>query len=198
MRVPTQSQSNYLPLEDEIIDHASFLRVFFYLKADVTAIDITTMPVPFGFSVGDFFTLTQLIAKVIRALGDSRGSEHEYQSLVQKLLSLLRAIHLAEETALRCASAHSQDHSLSAPLNGIAREREICCKLIEDFLARSEKYTVPFIHKFGGAKAFKKITWLFHSKDVSDLERDLRAHTDAIHIYICGMGLYVYYAVSLV
>lgn len=146
----------------------------------------------FGFSAGDFLALTHLIFNVSKALSDSAGSQAEYQGLIQTLLSLLRTINAAEETALRCSldSAASQDPSFLAPLNAITREREICHKLIEDFMAKSEKYTASFIHGTGRAKAIKKLTWrLFHADDVQNLERKLRVHVDAIQFYNCSLGL---------
>ena len=146
----------------------------------------------FGFSAGDFFALTQLIFKTTKALSDSAGSKAEYQGLIQTLLSLLRSINSAEELALRCSlgSADALDPNFVAPLNAIAREREICQKLIETFLVKSEKYTASFIHGSGRAKAIKKLTWrLYHADDVQILERELSIHVDAIQFYACGLGL---------
>jgi hypothetical protein len=146
----------------------------------------------FGFSAGDFFALTQLIFDVSKALSDSAGSKAEYQGLVQTLLSLLRSINSAEELALRCSlgSAAALEPSFVAPLNAIAREREICHKLIEAFMVKSEKYTASFIHGAGRAKAIKKLTWrLFHADDIQNLERELSVHVDAIQFYACGLGL---------
>ncbi|KAK2755116.1 hypothetical protein FQN54_006645 [Arachnomyces sp. PD_36] len=149
------------------------------------------MPVPFGFSASDVFALTQLIFKVSKALSDSRGSQTEYNALLQMLLSLHRAINMTEEFALQTSlsSTARDDPLIFAPLNGIISHRNECHKLIENFMNKSEKYTASFVHGTGRAKALKKITWcLFHEKDVEKLERELRVHVEAIQLYNSHLG----------
>ncbi len=46
------------------------------------------MPLPFGFGVGDFIAVVELITKVSKALKDSGGAASEYQDVVQELESL--------------------------------------------------------------------------------------------------------------
>lgn len=152
---------------------------------------------PFG---GSVTALTQLIVKVTKALSDSQGAQAEYQGLVQTLVSLLKTINTAEEMTLqlklqrpsRCAATSKQalELSMTGALHGIAREREICHKLIEDFMFKSREYTHSLIHGGGKAKALKMITWtLFHKGDVERLERKLKTHMEAIQFFMFTLGL---------
>ena len=64
------------------------------------------MPVPIGFSVGDFIAVIGLITKVGKALKDSGGAASEYQDVVQELesfqtvLQSLGALPLKEQAGI--------------------------------------------------------------------------------------------------
>ncbi|OCK82307.1 hypothetical protein K432DRAFT_226058 [Lepidopterella palustris CBS 459.81] len=66
------------------------------------------MPVPFGFSAGDFVNAIQLLTKVAKALKDSGGACDEYQSLTKELHLLL--VVLEELSRLPPAGPASQNH----------------------------------------------------------------------------------------
>jgi hypothetical protein len=52
------------------------------LKTDSTDITAFLMPVPFGFSVGNFLAVAELASTISKALSVVRGSEPEYKALV--------------------------------------------------------------------------------------------------------------------
>ena len=106
----------------------------FYSPGSITA--LPTMPVPFGFSVGDCISVCILIKDAIHALDSTRGSCAEYQEIIRELWTLDRA--LLEVVSL------AQSFETTAELNALShtakRTAEQCKICVEGFLGGLKGY----------------------------------------------------------
>ncbi|KEF62858.1 uncharacterized protein A1O9_00831 [Exophiala aquamarina CBS 119918] len=55
------------------------------------------MPIPFGFSVGDFLTVIDLTAKIVGALSDAGGASTEYQHALIEIEGFQRVINIVSK-----------------------------------------------------------------------------------------------------
>jgi hypothetical protein len=92
------------------------------------------MPVPFGFSVGDFIAVAELASTISKALSEVRGSQTEYKAVVELLDSLnnsLRTVHNFLISSSSTAGLPSPDTAL---LNGLRYHLDKCRDLMKSFL----------------------------------------------------------------
>ena len=147
------------------------------------------MPVPFGFSVGDFVSLGELIYRIILALGDRRGSCADYQNLIDSLNSLMRCLRTTSAVFLTYSFDYNAGLGNLDPsvVNGIRHELACCKKLLEDFLCVSLKYTnslLPGRETSSIKREWRKIAWsIFRREDVKTLDRNLQTHVQAFQLY---------------
>ena len=149
----------------------------------------------FGFSVGDFVTSLALINNVSQALKDSNGSASDFKALDQTLQSLSQAMTASEVVHLQWselpASATFKANSKSM-INGMLFERQKCRHVMETFLKAAQPYTDAFIHERGKTfvRSWRKVRWLYQKDEVLKLERNLRAHSEALRIFTDALFQY--------
>lgn len=139
---------------------------------------ITTMPIPFGVSVGDFVVCIDLIKTITDSLNDARGSSAQYHGLVKSLGSL-------ESALVRLRTIRT-----SCPDKRIALERIAlqCMCTLSSFRDKVEKYQQSL--KLGGSRnrakdSFRKVQWALYAKDdIAWFQTEIRCHVDAILIFL--------------
>lgn len=145
------------------------------------------MPVPFGFSIGDFIAVAELARDIAKALDDSRGSRAGVARLIALLYSLDRAIQVASGIFLSSSrTANRGNFANAGPLNGMSYEADRCKRLMEEFMESSRKYTEALQNGRGSnlKQSWRKITWcLFKEQDVNQLHDNLQTHIHAFEIY---------------
>lgn len=123
------------------------------------------MVVPFGVSVGDFFSGLEFLRQLIKALKDSSGSSKDFCDLISELESL--------EHALTAVNDIQVDQTLGAQKDAIIQAASKCQDTISEFLLHTAKYKTSLISGGSGNKwldGLKKIRWaLFKKEDVQRL-----------------------------
>jgi hypothetical protein len=138
------------------------------------------MSVGFGFSVGDFLKVIELVISVRDALRESGEAGAQYGELMRQLDSL--------ETAL----LHVKQLDLTTFKNGegIALSHAVahCGRTIEDFLNGVRKYQPHLKSGGSGSKAkdaIMKVRWALCKKDdVARFKLNLLGHTKNIELLL--------------
>ena len=138
------------------------------------------MPVTFG-SVGDIIVVCQLVAKLITALDDCRGSAHEFQQLSQQLDSFQCALYQVEELLER-NKASSSLYGLQSATNQVTTNFRSSVELV---LTNVESYR-NFLKQGGCGQKLRdakyKIQWkTYKSKELEKFSRSVVAHTASLH-----------------
>jgi hypothetical protein len=144
------------------------------------------MAVPFGFSVGDFITVGQLIVGTTTLLRASRFSAAEYQAVLNELGSLSKTFeHL---NGLGNRGGKTQDI-----LDSIKFSAMSCRIPLEKFLNKMKKYdsTLGEGQSVKGIKtAARKIQFQFSTKDeCQKLQNYLSFHISSINTLLLEYGL---------
>ncbi|KAF8245617.1 hypothetical protein K440DRAFT_402230 [Wilcoxina mikolae CBS 423.85] len=160
------------------------------------------MPVPFGFSFGDFLAVAELAHAVSRALNDSLGSQQDYRTLIE----LLDSVHVSLRTVSTfVVSSSAATSGISPPdpllLDGLRTHLSCCQKLMKDFLDSSKEYTNSIgraglttqkkdLGDWSAVKEWKKIKWaLYRAEDARNLEHRLKSHVNLFQVYMMGISL---------
>ncbi|KAH6845649.1 hypothetical protein B0I37DRAFT_380785 [Chaetomium sp. MPI-CAGE-AT-0009] len=134
----------------------------------------------FGFSVGDFLAVIELVHDLAVALSDGRGSSVKFQGLVQELYSLERA--MVEIKNLQVPA------ELEPRLWIVQQAGSHCQTAINNFLRKGDVY-MRCLSQRGTAKwwkdAFYKIKWaVYKADDVDELRASLRGHSMAMGLML--------------
>ncbi|KIX92483.1 uncharacterized protein Z520_11803 [Fonsecaea multimorphosa CBS 102226] len=114
------------------------------------------MPVPFGFSVGDFVTVIQLTSKIISSLKDVGGSSSEYQHSVIELESLKRLLEKVSQLTI------TEDNAVQVnALRGLALACEPCLQEFHGKLKSYEASIGPYAPRRTLKGTFHKVKWAF-------------------------------------
>jgi len=142
------------------------------------------MPVPFGFSVGDFISVCILIKDVVQALDSSSGSSAEYQEVIRELWALDRA--LLEVVNL------AQNFEMTVELNALShtarRTADQCLHCIKAFMVKIQAYQKPLSE--GSSRNLLrdvkgKMTWaLLKRDDLQKFRTEINAHSSAINMLL--------------
>jgi hypothetical protein len=150
------------------------------------------MSVGFGFSTGDFIAALQLVSTVIDALQDSGKASTQFRELARQLYSLEAALQQVKRLEL-----HESHHYLGVALKQAAAQ---CHRTIDDFWKDAAKYqpylsgTEPRDSAAPVKAAWRKIKWaVCKPDDVAKFKADLVGHTEAIHILLTSVHMYVQY-----
>ena len=149
-----------------------------------STIALPTMPVPFGFSVGDCISVCILIKDAIRALDSTRGSSAEYQEIVRELWTLDRA--LLEVVSL------AQSFETTAELNALShtarRTAEQCKTCIEGFLGGLKGHERALREGGSGSKIKDikgKLGWaLCGRENLARFRAEINGHSSAINMLL--------------
>ncbi|OAG42663.1 hypothetical protein AYO21_02946 [Fonsecaea monophora] len=114
------------------------------------------MPVPFGFSVGDFVAVIQLTGKIISSLKGVGGSASEYQHAVVELESLKRLLEKVTKLTI------TEDNAVQVnALRGLALACEPCLQEFYQKLRSYEASIGPYAPRGRLKGAFHKVKWAF-------------------------------------
>ena len=138
----------------------------------------------FGFSVGDFIAVTQLIADVIKSLRETGGAKSEYRELLREL------------DGLQCALSHLKSLSSRNPgqtLESIKYAALSCRKAIEDFLGKISKYDGSLAEQNTSGpikRTAHKLRWTFGRKnEIQRLQSYLNIHIGTINMLLAEHSL---------
>jgi len=150
--------------------------------AAITA--LPTMPVPFGFSVGDCISACILIKDAIRALDSTRGSAAEYQEVIQELCDLDRA--LLEVANL--AQTFETTAELNALSHTVGRTTEQCKACIEGFLGSIKGYGRA-LREGGSGSTIKdvkgKLGWALCGREhLTRFRAEINGHSSAVNMLL--------------
>jgi hypothetical protein len=145
------------------------------------------MPAGFGFSVGDFIAVLNLIATIIDALRESGSACSSFQALVQDLEELKFVL-------LQIQQLHLDDRLRDQKL-GIDAVATQCLRTIQAFWMKVQKYE-PHLQtngtRLGVKDAWARIKWTVDKKDdVEDFRARLRGHTGSLALLMLKVQLQV-------
>jgi hypothetical protein len=139
----------------------------------------------FGFSVGDFITISKLIAEITGGLKDAGGAKSEYQELLRALKSL--------EAALRRLDHLQSSVPTPTNLDSIKYTALSCRRPLEEFLAEIRGYDKS-LGLWAKERAVKgtvdKLRWTFQPHHrIASLQACLEIHVGAINIMLAKHSL---------
>jgi hypothetical protein len=143
------------------------------------------MALPFGFSVGDFIAVLELVDTVSASLSEAGGAGPEFHELLHQLFALEYA--LLRVTQLEVEDAQRSEY--------IALRQVACqCQLtIDNFWHRMKKYQKHLRTGDSGSQlrdGWMKIKWaLCKSEDVAKFKVDIAAHTQSILLLLSTLQL---------
>jgi len=152
------------------------------------------MPVPFGFSVGDFLAVTELTWKVVHALRENEGAVHEVQAILETLMSFQRAIFTCQTLALEWSQLSDGEITLPerSVVNGVNHQLKLCREKLDALAKRIEQYTRSFMKQVGTRTTKEqlfKLKWMFKRDEVESLQRDLTTHIQGLETFITTLGM---------
>lgn len=134
------------------------------------------MPVPFGFSAGDFIAAIKLCKSAFEALSDARGARADYTALRETLDVLEKAFDAANQVSAR--------HALPAVVEQITRCKECIKTFVADF-SKFELLKNGQSNKNKARFAFRKLQWsLCKEDDVRKFQDHLQTHVDALQLQL--------------
>ena len=134
----------------------------------------------FGFAVGDFLAVIELVHDLAVALSGSHGSGSKFKGLIQELYSIERV--MVEIKSLQTPVV------LESNLGMIQQAALQCQAAITDFLQRNDGY-MHHLGQTGSNRwwkgAFFKIKWAVYKTDeVEELRACLRSHSIAMSLML--------------
>lgn len=140
----------------------------------------------FGFSVGDFLAVGNLVLEIKAALQNVGGARSDYQELVRELDTLQKALQHLDTLQQRGSTG-------SLHLDSIKFAALSCRQPLEDFLKKVRKYgrSLDIQAKGGAFKATgDKLRWAFGKKDeIQKLQNYLNLHVGTINMLLTEHGL---------
>jgi hypothetical protein len=156
------------------------------------------MPVPFGFSVGDFLAVMELTWKVTQALRESAGAVHDVKTILETLMSFQRAISTCQTLALEWMQLTSGDGDGDTSLpeqslvNGINYQLKFCRERLLKLSEKLEPYIRALMKQKGSRTArdqLYKVKWIFSREEADRLQKDLSVHVQGLERYITELGM---------
>jgi len=140
----------------------------------------------FGFSVGDFIAVGNLIKDISSCLQDTEGAKADYRELLRELECLQQALQYLDKL-------QNGNSSSSTNLDSIKYAALSCRRPLEQFLGKIRKYdkSLGIWGKNGIIKSTAdKIRWEFgHKEDIRKLQGYLNIHVGTINILLAEHGL---------
>ena len=141
------------------------------------------MPVPFGFSVGDFVSSIKLLLDGIKSLRDTNGARDDYRELVRELKHLktglisVEALYIDSTQPIQCSAAKAVVD------NGLL--------YIDDFIQRNARFSsldsIPASRwTIAGLKdRWRMVQWtLWKKADVVRFKSQVQQHVEAIQMLL--------------
>ena len=144
------------------------------------------MSVGFGFSVGDFIAVIELVGTVIDALRESGQSRAEYLELIRQLYSL--------ENALIHVNRVESDEADSSQLISLRQAASQCRTTIDQCLIKLEKYHPSLGFSSTGRSALRdrcrRIQWaMCRENDLEKFQLEILGHTESIQLLLATVQM---------
>lgn len=141
----------------------------------------------FGFSVGDFFAISRLVADIVNSLNDASGARPEFRGLLKEL-------HILQELLLRLENFQSSSQSHSPNMHPIEFAALSCRIPLEEFLNKMGKHSNGLVEgarvsSFRGG--LDKLKWSFgtgQKETVAKLQNYLSVHMSTIGVLLLEDG----------
>jgi hypothetical protein len=138
------------------------------------------MAVGFGFSVGDFLAILNLVATIIDALRSASHSTSTFRGLLSELLTL-------EKTLIQVKSIDLDDSQRFEKV-ALYQAASQCQRSIDAFYGRIQKYQPHFSQAgatFSVKDGWMKIKWaMCEKKEVDGFRAEIQAHTSSIQVLL--------------
>src|ERR1700712_5343270 len=133
----------------------------------------------FGFSVGDFVAVGNLLVEITASLQGVRGAKSDYQELIRELEGLHKALQHVDKLQSNGASQRNLDSIKYAALS--------CRQPLEQFLGKIRRYEQSLGVSTADRNVLKstvdKLRWSFGRKDeIWRLQCSLNIHVGTINI----------------
>lgn len=141
----------------------------------------------FGFSVGDFLAVGQLIVNILASLREPGGAKSEYQDLIRELESLHYALQHLDKLQAKTRSSTTLDSIKYAALS--------CRRPLEQFLSKIQRYNRSLgVWAKNDTNSFKgavdKVRWAFGQRDeIQKLQSYINVHVATINLLLAEYGL---------
>lgn len=146
------------------------------------------MPVPFGFSVGDFISGVELLIDAIKSLRDTNGAQDDYRELGRVLKHL--------RNGLECIEALSLDPTQPVQFSAAKAAVHDCLLCLDDFIQRNAKFSglgsTPASHwtVVGFKDRWRMVQWaLWKKADVSKFKSEVQQHAEAIQMLLATIHM---------
>jgi hypothetical protein len=143
------------------------------------------MPAPFGFGIGDFIAVLQLVAILIDVLGKSSNTGTSFQGLLNELYALEAALLQVKRIDLKRYGI--------VRVTSLRQAASQCQHTIDEFWKKVQKYQPHLQH--GGTNSKVKDTWyrvkwaLCKEADLEKFRAEIRGHTGSLEILLSTMQL---------
>ena len=144
------------------------------------------MPVPFGFSVGDFVGGIELLLDGIKSLRDTNGARDDYRELVRELehlkngLRSVEALYIDSTQPIQCSPAKDMVDD--------------CLMRIDDFIQQNARFsnldsTPASRWTVAGLKdRWRMVQWaLWKKADVVRFKSQVQQHVEAIQMLLASI-----------
>ena len=146
------------------------------------------MPVPFGFSVGDFIGSVELLIDAVKSVRDTNGARDDYKELFRELKHL--------KIALECIKTLSLDPAQPVQLSAVGAAVHDCLLCLDDFIQRNVKFsslssTSPSQWTSAGLKnRWRMVRWaLWKRADIANFKSAVQKHAEAIQMLLATVSM---------
>ena len=146
------------------------------------------MPVPFGFSVGDFVSGIELLLDGIKSLRDTNGARDDYRELIRELehlkngLKSVEALYIDSTQPIQCSAAKAMVDD--------------CLMRIDDFIQQNARFSSLDATPAGrwtvaGLKdRWRMVQWaLWKKADVVRFKSQVQQHVEAIRMLLTSIQM---------
>jgi len=158
-------------------------------STDYRAHTTSTMPVPFGFSVGDCISICLLIKDTIKALDSVHGAKAEYKAVIRELWALDRALLDVVNLQETIGHGNSNTKELNALFVTVGTAVQECKGSIKSFLGTIKGYEGSLDGGDGNGSLWSgvrgKISWaLLRKDDLKKFRAEVNARSSAINMLL--------------
>ena len=146
------------------------------------------MPVPFGFSVGDFIGSIGLLIDAFKSLRDTYGAQDDYKELDRELKHL--------RNGLECIEALSLDSTQPAHFTAAKAAVDDCLLCLDSFIQRNTKFAslgstnASQWTAVGLKRRWRMVQWaLWKKADITKFKSEVQKHAEAIQMLLATIQM---------
>lgn len=148
---------------------------------------VVIMPVPFGFSVGDFIGSIELLVDAVKSLRDN-GAQDDYKKLSRELKHL--------RTGLECIEALSLEHNQPVQFSAAKAAVDDCFLCLDGFIQRNAKFSslgsIPASRRtaVGFKDRWRMVQWaLWKKADIAKFNSEVQKYAEAIQMLLATIQM---------